>query len=452
MDIWLVIGSALYWASVGFRYLGPVSGYPSELSIWTPVAKYLFLLVVIACAYGAMRSLGVRRGRKVLASIVLAASIALEVVSIGGGWAQRHLLCMALEFFVIGSFMILWGLAFASFEKHQAAQNVIATLLLTVLILLGGHVITASVTLTQLAYGCFAASAAVMLAGHVPCANHHRTPTASQRSHKTISIAQRLAFGLSLGFCSEVARNLGPSAPEGALVALAAATLIACLIVVGRPPHSLYTALPTILLVAVGALYTPFIEGGLSSAVWASAGILWIAWSSFSAVQLSDLKERYGTSELDICLADKFLLALGFVTGGALWACLDVVLETPPVGHTAELCIFAATTVLVLGSAYAMERLVGERRKDAVRNELARTRKERLEEAYGRIAHETNLSKRELEVMKMLAKGYTSVYICEELGVSAGTAKAHTAHIYQKLGIHRKDELLELIEERMEDR
>ena len=106
---------------------------------------------------------------------------------------------------------------------------------------------------------------------------------------------------------------------------------------------------------------------------------------------------------------------------------------------------------LVLSSAYATARLVGERSEDAVRDELARTREERLEEAYERLSQEVGLSKRECEVMKMLAKGYTSVYICEELGFSTGTAKAHTAHIYQKLGIHRKDELLELAEKRVSE-
>ena len=95
--------------------------------------------------------------------------------------------------------------------------------------------------------------------------------------------------------------------------------------------------------------------------------------------------------------------------------------------------------------------LYSSRSEDAVRDELARTREERLEEAYERLSQEVGLSKRECEVMKMLAKGYTSVYICEELGFSAGTAKAHTAHIYQKLGIHRKDELLELVEKRVSE-
>ncbi len=53
------------------------------------------------------------------------------------------------------------------------------------------------------------------------------------------------------------------------------------------------------------------------------------------------------------------------------------------------------------------------------------------------------------EVAEMLAEGYTYTYIRAALGVSDGTVKSHVAHVYQKLGIHRKDELLELIDRRM---
>ena len=89
MDLWLIVGSALYWASVGFRYLGPVSAYPVEWGLWTPMAKYLFLMVVIAIAYATMRCLGVRQGRRVLSLAVLGAACLLEAGSMAGFWGRR---------------------------------------------------------------------------------------------------------------------------------------------------------------------------------------------------------------------------------------------------------------------------------------------------------------------------------------------------------------------------
>lgn len=449
MDVWLVMGSALYWAAVGFLYLEPAASDFDAIGLWTSAAKYAFLVVMIVCVYGVMRGMGIRRGRRVIACAVLIASLVLEVVAMRDGWRQAGLLHIGLEFFVIGSFMILWGLAFASFDKQKAAQNVVATILLAVLVLVGGFAISEWVPLSQLTYGLYGASAIIILVGRVPCANHRRKTVGGQRSHKAVSAAQRLAFGVVLGFSNQVAWLAEALVPGGFFMGLSAAIVVACLVLTLRAPDGLYTVLPALLLVAVGALYLPFFEGGLPSAVWANAGVVWIAWSAFSAVQLSDLKESYGMSELDVCLADKLLLALGFLGGGCLWAVLSVLAAGFDVSRANGLCVFSTTVVLVLGSVYSVARLVGARHEDAVRDELARTRGEREEEVYDRLAREAALSKREREVMKMLAKGYTSVYICEELGVSAGTAKAHVSHIYQKLGIHRKDELLRLIEERL---
>ena len=44
--------------------------------------------------------------------------------------------------------------------------------------------------------------------------------------------------------------------------------------------------------------------------------------------------------------------------------------------------------------------------------------------------------------------GAHQLVIANETGITPGTAKAHVAHIYKKLGGHSKDEMLELVEER----
>ena len=55
----------------------------------------------------------------------------------------------------------------------------------------------------------------------------------------------------------------------------------------------------------------------------------------------------------------------------------------------------------------------------------------------------------EHEVFAMLAQGHTSAFIAETAGINPGTTKAHIAHIYQKLDVHSKDEMLELVEDRI---
>lgn len=55
---------------------------------------------------------------------------------------------------------------------------------------------------------------------------------------------------------------------------------------------------------------------------------------------------------------------------------------------------------------------------------------------------ESNLSKREQEVLALLAKGYTNKEIGHCFGVSPRTIEAHRAHIRQKLGLDRMADLI----------
>ena len=56
------------------------------------------------------------------------------------------------------------------------------------------------------------------------------------------------------------------------------------------------------------------------------------------------------------------------------------------------------------------------------------------------------LSRKETEVLFLLAKGYNSAAIQERLFISAGTANTHMRHIYRKLGVHSQQELMALVE------
>lgn len=56
------------------------------------------------------------------------------------------------------------------------------------------------------------------------------------------------------------------------------------------------------------------------------------------------------------------------------------------------------------------------------------------------------LSPREYEVLVLLAKGRSMNYIKDELVVSEGTAKTHIRHVYKKLNVHSRHELIGLIE------
>jgi LuxR family transcriptional regulator, maltose regulon positive regulatory protein len=48
------------------------------------------------------------------------------------------------------------------------------------------------------------------------------------------------------------------------------------------------------------------------------------------------------------------------------------------------------------------------------------------------------LSRRELEVLALIADGLSNPEIAERLYLSVNTLRAHTTHIYQKLDVHNR--------------
>ncbi len=44
----------------------------------------------------------------------------------------------------------------------------------------------------------------------------------------------------------------------------------------------------------------------------------------------------------------------------------------------------------------------------------------------------------------LLARGRSAAYIGDELGISANTVRGHVKSVYAKLGVHSKQELIDL--------
>lgn len=60
-----------------------------------------------------------------------------------------------------------------------------------------------------------------------------------------------------------------------------------------------------------------------------------------------------------------------------------------------------------------------------------------------RIATEHGLTEREIEILQLLLEGRSVPYIKETLYISSNTAKTHVRHIYQKMGVHNRQELID---------
>ena len=82
-----------------------------------------------------------------------------------------------------------------------------------------------------------------------------------------------------------------------------------------------------------------------------------------------------------------------------------------------------------------------------------KTAEEQEEERIGRykrrclaLANLCLLSRRETEVLFLLAKGYNTKMIQEQLFISAGTANTHMRHVYRKLDVHSQQDLIRMVD------
>jgi DNA-binding NarL/FixJ family response regulator len=68
-----------------------------------------------------------------------------------------------------------------------------------------------------------------------------------------------------------------------------------------------------------------------------------------------------------------------------------------------------------------------------------------VEDVILRIAAQHHLSPRERDVFTLMVKGYTRKMIMQALVLSNSTVKTHVSHIYEKMDVGSRQELLALV-------
>ena len=70
---------------------------------------------------------------------------------------------------------------------------------------------------------------------------------------------------------------------------------------------------------------------------------------------------------------------------------------------------------------------------------------EKMQIIFSHLAEDKMLTAKEIEVVEKILGGKSRKEIADELHISENTVKTHLKHIYEKLGIAKKQELLTLL-------
>lgn len=351
-----------------------------------------------------------------------------------------------------GTFLLLWGEVLVSLGVkgcliYFAASSFLAALVhivagFTPLSVMQGAVCVAPVMELGFYRAC------VRSRGIVLARTNHRVTDSSSLPKNVLVLG--LFFGLSFGamrgwFAVFDHAELADARHIVSMLFVMAACILVYVMSVkrdidfGRLTYQI--ALP---MVALGFLLLPL------SSVWSLAGtaayrigyqymyiVLWGLWVWFARQQ--------GASSVWIIACGLSSLQLsklvGFVVSADFLSIPDLAADVP---SFSGVFLFA----IVVFALFAKDNAIPEGGWEGVRPAVE-TEEEApsADQLYEMAAKQFALSPRETEVFFLLLKGRSRSYIAKELVVTEETVKSHIKGIYQKVGVHTKQDLIDRVEE-----
>jgi DNA-binding CsgD family transcriptional regulator len=175
----------------------------------------------------------------------------------------------------------------------------------------------------------------------------------------------------------------------------------------------------------------------------------------FVLVMMGSLARRYAVSPIWLFGIERGVRSLALLVGRVIGQA--IILQGGSTSLPVIIAVILATVVILTetkldarwGLALRPVRQGGnDEGEQGGTGETANTDAERLNCLGTRcteLAHSHGLTQREGEVLLLLAQRKSTADIEDELIIANGTAKAHINHVYQKLGVHSREELLDLI-------
>lgn len=243
-------------------------------------------------------------------------------------------------------------------------------------------------------------------------------------------------FGITLFLCVFVASLLPPmiTAPAAALLPLASGALLAF----ARKDEK--RAFPVLLprSATSSGFKNMFGVGFVTLLACAACYFLSciIPWEVLLIMYFGILTTKgYTTPALTFAMAGGFV-RLGLAAGNslALWyesMAAPVAQALTPPTCLAFMCLLAVVLVPLVRMEFSIVALTAA---PPTRNEV--------EEICAEAAAEFGLSAREAEILLLIARGHTTNSMAEKLVISPYTVNTHIRHIYDKMQIHKRSELL----------
>ena len=140
---------------------------------------------------------------------------------------------------------------------------------------------------------------------------------------------------------------------------------------------------------------------------------------------------------------------IGLSVGTAVVDSLGVGLESDFMRLTALAVFFLYLMLMVVWFINSFERKRAEdraRTSDEILERYSAAQENVRVLRVDALAEKAGLTKREREVLAMLSQGRDLAYMCDELCLSRNTVKGYQKSIYAKMGVHSKQEVIDLMD------
>ncbi|MCI8424127.1 MAG: hypothetical protein HFJ72_00445 [Adlercreutzia sp.] len=194
-------------------------------------------------------------------------------------------------------------------------------------------------------------------------------------------------------------------------------------------------------------LIIPYFNLGAADVSKIAIGTSLICFQALMAAIVPYYARRYETCSFHMAFKLSFLEEMGACAAiivcspFAAWLCGEMGF----LQHASFLLTVVACVVSVV-VIYALMCFILAKRSYDERQALEEQHQSAQDQICAKVSFQHALTSREQEVLRLLAAGRSQRYIQEVLVISEGTVRTHIKHVYQKLGVHSKQELIDLVD------
>lgn len=439
-----------YWASITFTHATKSAGSSTFAVEIATQAVALGAALAILLLYKRFTGQTAQRALAAAASATGAAVLLLSLLGQSLNGSKALTTAYIVLYGVSSSCLLLfWGMNFASLDKKAAEQTVLKSALFCC-VALGAFFALPQEIDQYLSLAIKALSPLPFLVGQTTLPIIDRSFRKESMGRMVSFFLSRAFVGICLGITGYFAFDLAANrfVTDPILIAAAgcaAIGLVLCLKRRNRESVPLLSTIPFLLTFVLLISCPQGPEPPYGPFVLVATPVLWFSWIVLSSVQISECKDEFGVNEALLSFAEKSVKNVFWFCGTLVAFVIQHLIDTDSFVSFANYFSALAIAIWLAVVLFSFVRLASTKERSKMLEALP-TPSEQIEETCEAIAEDFKLSKREKEVLTLLAEGHTQAYICNYYTLSPGTVKSHVSHIYRKLKIHKREELFDLLE------